>query len=99
MTLDDLINIYDDAYNDAFDPLAYHLDEEDMEASRKAMRSIVDVLRDSIVRSLAEVAREECCGVGSASDKYECCCCPDLIITTDQVDKAFNDILKVVGEP
>jgi len=48
VTLDDLVKLGDEAWSDAYDPLAYHLDEEDAKADKARIRAVVEALRDEI---------------------------------------------------
>jgi hypothetical protein len=67
---------------------------------RAGIRAVVEALRDELPRALSEVARKECCGQGNAnrySDQLECCDIPNLMVTTDQVHDAINEILASDG--
>lgn len=48
MTLDELTKLGDAAWNDAFDPLACHLNEETEKADRARTKAIVKALRDEL---------------------------------------------------
>lgn len=72
-----------------------------VEAERAGIAAAVRALRDELETSLSEIARRECCGRGTVSrysDQPECCDCPDLLVTTEQVNKVFNEILGDAGE-
>jgi hypothetical protein len=69
-------------------------------ADRARTKAVVEALRDELPRALSEVARKECCGQGNAnrySDQLECCDIPNLLVTTDQVHDAINEILASDG--
>jgi hypothetical protein len=50
MKLDDLRLLYNDAYHQAYNPAAYHLDKEDLKAQRAGIRAVVEALRDEMRR-------------------------------------------------
>lgn len=86
MTVDELEAVYHKAYREDYD-------------TRAGIRAVMLALRDETGQSLAEMARKECCGRGVQTyGPPECCGMPDLVVTTEQVNKAFNDILGDAGE-
>jgi hypothetical protein len=95
VTLYDLCRIYDDAYENRA-RLEFPTPEMKRAMHRAGIRAVVEALRDELPRALSEVARKECCGQGNAnrySDQLECCDIPNLMVTTDQVHDAINEIL------
>jgi hypothetical protein len=46
MTLDNLRLLYNDAYHQAYNPAAYHLEKEDLKAQRAGIHAVVEALRD-----------------------------------------------------
>jgi hypothetical protein len=76
------------------------LNGEVADSAMKCAERLRAALRDELPRALSEVARKECCGQGNAnrySDQLECCDIPNLMVTTDQVHDAINEILASDG--
>ena len=81
MTLDDLLEVF-----------------RNHPTTRAGIRAVVEALRDELPRALSEVARQECCGNGVYNGgPQECCGIPNLLVTTDQVHDAINEILASDG--
>lgn len=94
MTLDELTKIYRD---EIALPKYPGWDEK----HRAGVKAVVEALRDELPRALSEIARRECCGHGNVNrygDQSECCDIPNLLVTTDQVHDALNEILASDGE-
>lgn len=87
-TVDELVRVFEVAhYGAANGP-------HDKTRLRAGIRAVIASLRDDVPRALAEVARQECCGNGVQTyGPPECCGLPNLMVTTDQVYDAINEIL------